>query len=58
MIVAEPLPALRDPPQGTPAPARPRHGSHTRARTRTRVTPSRLWAMALGLAVLALIVWF
>jgi hypothetical protein len=56
MIVAEPLPALRDPPQGTPAPARHRHGSHTRARTRTRVTPSRLWAMALGLAVLALIV--
>ena len=56
MIVAEPLPALRDPPHGTPAPARPRHGSHTRIRARTRVTPARLRVMALGLAVLALVV--
>ncbi len=56
MIVAEPLPALRDPPRGSAPPAPPRHGSHTHTRRRTPVTPFRLRVMALGLAVLALIV--
>ena len=56
MIVAEPLPALRDPPRSTAAPARPRHASPAHTRTRMRVTPFRLRVMALGLAVLALVV--
>jgi hypothetical protein len=66
MMTTEPVEALRDPSLDRGAHVRPRHGTPTHARTqrststgaRTRsgVTPVRLRLMAIGLAVLALVV--